>query len=127
MTHTPPPAASASQPLHVRVHRYGVAILVIGLVSAALIYLLAPEDPNADAAREILSGRAYEYNVERIAGTAAVYTGRFNQWLGSLWHGKQLAATVAVLAVVLALLCFLLARMIAVRSPSPSAGVKRVE
>jgi hypothetical protein len=127
MTNAVPPAASASRPLHLRVYRTGVAILVVGLVSAALIYLLAPEDPNADAAREIASGRAYEYNIERIGGTAAVYTVRFNQWLGSLWHGKQLAATVAVLALVVALLCFLLARMIAVRSPSRPAGVKRVE
>ena len=127
MTDAPSPAASASRPLHVRIYRSGVVILVVGLVSAALIYFLAPEDPNAEAAREIASGRAYEYNIERIGGTAAVYTARFNQWLGSLWHGKSLACTVAVLTVVFALLCFLLARMIAVRSPSGPARVERVE
>jgi hypothetical protein len=127
MTATPSQHASASRPLHLRVYRSGVIILVIGLVSAALLYFLAPEDPNAAAAREIGSGRAYEYNVERIGGTAAVYTGRLNQWLDSLWHGKQLAATVAVLTVVVALLCFLLARMIAVRSPSRPPRVERVE
>jgi hypothetical protein len=127
MTEAPPQAASAGRPLHARFNRSGVIILVVGLISAALIYFLAPDDPNGDAARQIASGRAYDYNIERIGGTAAVYTARFNQWLGSLWHGKSLAYTVAVVAVVVALLCFLLARMIAVRSPSGPARVERVE
>lgn len=127
MTDAAPRAHRAPRALHVRVYRGGVAILGVGLVAATLIYFVAPEDPSADAARQIASGRAYEYNIERIGGTAAVYTARFNHWLGSLWHGKSLAYTVAVLAVAVALLCFLLARMIAVRSPSGAARVERVE
>ena len=107
--------------------RFGVVILVAGLASAALIYFLAPEDPSAEAARTIASGRAYEYNIERVGGKAAVYASRFNQWLGGLWHGKALARTVAVLSVAVALLCFVLARMVAARVPSGPVGVERIE
>ena len=127
MADLPPQAAPVRHPPRQRLYRAGLVILVVGLVSAALIYVRAPEDPNADAARAIASGRAYEYNIERIGGKAAVYTARFNQWLGARWHGKSLAGTVAVLSVVLALLCFLLARMTAVRAPSGAARVERVE
>jgi hypothetical protein len=49
---------------------------------------------------------------------AAVYAARFNRWLAGLWHGRPLAYTVAVLAVAIALLCFLVARMVFVRLPS---------
>ena len=105
-------------PLHVRIRYSGMAILLVGLVSAALIYILAPDDNGPNAAAEIESGRLYEYNIERIGGMAAVYAARLNRWLAGLWHGKPLAYTVAVLAVAIALLCFAVARMVFVRLPS---------
>lgn len=105
-------------PLHVRIRYCGVAILLVGLVSAALIYLLASDDSSASRAAEIESGRLYEYNLERIGGMAAVYAARLNRWLAGLWHGRPLAYTVAVLAVALALLCFGVAHMVFVRTPA---------
>jgi hypothetical protein len=105
------------QPLHARIQYTGAVMLVIGLASAALIYILAPDDGGTDAAGAIASGRAYEYNIERIGGMAAVYAARFNRWLAGLWHGKPLAYTVAALAIAVALLCFLVAHMIFVRLP----------
>jgi hypothetical protein len=109
-------------PLHVRISYCGVAILLAGLVAAALIYLLAADDSGSDPAAAIESGRVYEYNIERIGGMAAVYAARLNRWLAGLWHGRPLAYTVAVLAVAIALLCFGVARMVFVRLPSESDG-----
>ncbi|MGO4157820.1 hypothetical protein [Cupriavidus sp. YAF13] len=34
----------------------------------------------------------------------------FSQWFSDLWHGKQLAFTVAILCTGIALLCFFVAR-----------------
>lgn len=104
-------------PLHVRIHYWGVAMLLVGLTSAALIYIFAAGDGGSDAAGEIASGRSYEYNIERIGGMAAVYAARLNRWLAGLWHGRPLAYTVAVLAVAIALVCFWVAHMVLVRSP----------
>lgn len=106
-----------SLPLHARIRYCGTAILLVGLVSAALIYIFAADD-NTDRAAEIESARVYEYNIERIGGMAAVYAARLNRWLAGLWHGKPLAYTVAVLSVAIGLLCFAVARMIFVRLPS---------
>src|SRR5271169_4155298 len=127
MTDSHPEHAPAPQrlPLHVRIYYCGVAILLGGLVGAALIYIFAPDDSSADRAAEIESGKLYEYNIERIGGMAAVYAARLNRWLAGLWHGRPLAYTVAVLAVVIALLCFAVARMIFVRLPiEPDDGHK---
>jgi hypothetical protein len=105
-------------PLHARIRYTGMAILLVGLVSAALLYVFAPDDRGSNAAAAIESGRVYEYNIERVGGMAAVYAARFNRWLAGLWHGRPLAYTVAILSVAIALLCFMVARMIFVRLPS---------
>lgn len=115
----PEAAAAKQQPLHVRVNTYGLVVLLVGLASAALIFIFAADEgPDATAALE--SGRSYEYNLERIGGMAAVYAARFNRWLSGLWHGRPLAYTVAVLSVVIALVFFWVARMVFVRSPRGS-------
>ena len=34
----------------------------------------------------------------------------FSQWFSDLWHGRQLAFTVAILCTAIAILCFFVAR-----------------
>jgi len=89
----------------------GAGILAAGLIAAILIYAFEPADSGADLASDIAHGRLYEYNIERIGGMSAVYAARFNDWLFSLWHGRALAGTTAVLATVAALGCFGAARL----------------
>jgi len=122
MSDSNPQSARPRQPLplHVRIRYCGIAILLVGLVAAALIYIYAADDRSSGGAAEIESGRLYEYNIERIGGMAAVYAARFNRWLAGLWHGRPLAYTVAILTVAIALLCFAVARMIFVRLPAES-------
>lgn len=124
MNDSDPHTTPAKQPpLHMRICYWGATILFVGLISAALIYLFAPDGGGADPAGEIASGRVYEYNIERIGGKATVYAARFNRWLAGLWHGRPLAYTVAVLSVAIALVCFWVAHMVFVRSPSePDEG-----
>ncbi|MDB5811057.1 MAG: hypothetical protein JWN94_3179 [Betaproteobacteria bacterium] len=73
----------------------GLAILIGGFAAATLIYVFAD-----DAASEVefANPRAYENQIERIGGKATLYAVRFNEWLASLWHGKSLAYTVAVIS-----------------------------
>ena len=119
-THHQGALSTPREPLHVRIFYGGVAVLVLGLVSAAAIYIFAADDGGADPGAQIASGRVYEYNIERIGGMAAVYAARFNRWLAGLWHGRPLAYTVAVLSVAIALMCFVVARMVFVRLPIES-------
>jgi hypothetical protein len=108
------------RPLHAVIYYWGVAILLVGLVGAALIYVFAADDGDTDRASEIASGRMYKHNLELMGGKFAVYADQFNQWFAGLWHGRPLAYTVAVLAVAIALVCFWVARLVSVPLPNKS-------
>ena len=108
------------RPLHAVIYYWGVAILLVGLVGAALIYVFAADDGDTDRASEIASGRMYKHNLELMGGKFAVYADQFNQWFAGLWHGRPLAYTVAVLAVAIALVCFWAGRLMSVPLPSES-------
>jgi len=87
-----------------------VAILVVGLVSAALIYAFATDDADAEAAAEIASGRAYQHNLELMGGKFALLSVEFDDWFASLWRGRALAYTIGVLSVALAGVCLWIGR-----------------
>jgi hypothetical protein len=95
-----------------------MVILFAGLIGAALIYVFSAEDPTGGLVTEIGDRRANEFQIERIGGKATVYVVRFNQWLGSLWQGRQLASTVGVLSIVIALACFWVAGLVSARLPN---------
>ncbi|HUH93865.1 MAG TPA: hypothetical protein VL742_12115 [Casimicrobiaceae bacterium] len=105
-----------AQPRRAAIHYWGLAILVIGLASAALIYAFAGDDADAEAAREIASERMYQHNIALMGGQFAVLSDEFNRWFGSLWHGRALACTVAVLAVAIAAACFWIGGLMSVPS-----------
>jgi len=113
------------RPPHESVRLWGLAVLVVGLLSAALIYVFAADDRDAEAAREMARGRMYEHNLEVMGGKLTVYLARFDDWFASLWQGRSLAVTVAVLAVAIALLCFWIAHLIATAPPLDESGRER--
>jgi hypothetical protein len=121
---TPEKPNNGSRPLHERVFYAGVSILVAGLTGAALIYLFSADAKTA--AIEFANPRAYEFQIERIGGMAAVYAVRFNEWFISLWQGRQLAFTMAVLAIAISLVCFWLANRMAatMHDDDDQGGVK---
>jgi hypothetical protein len=112
------PPGEGSRPLHECIFYSGVLILACGLISAALIYLFAPDSGSDTREIEFANPRAYEFQIERLGGKAAVYAVRFNEWFSSLWHGRQLAFTVAVLSIAIALVCFWVAHRMSVTMQS---------
>jgi uncharacterized membrane protein len=122
---TPKELADKRRPLHEIINLWGVAVLVVGLASAVLIYVFAAEDRDADAAREIASGRMYEHNLEVIGGKLNVYLAQFNDWFASRWHGTSLALTITILSVAIALGCFWVAHLIATAPPPDEPGRER--
>jgi len=108
------------RPLHAVVYYWGMAILLVGLIGAALIYVFAADNEDTDLASEISRGRMYKHNLELMGGKFSVYADQFNQWFAGLWHGRPLAYTVAVLAVAIALVCFWVARLMSVPLPGAS-------
>jgi hypothetical protein len=92
--------------LQIRLYLASVVILVVGLIGATIIYVTAPVEDNAELIYGITNDQRYILELQRIGGTAEVVMAELHQWFDSLWHGKPLACTVAVLCTALAAGCF---------------------
>lgn len=105
-----------------RLHLIGAAILLGGLLCAAGIYLAAPDDSGDSSiiGYEMGNGhkypiyaaesKSYQYQMERLGGNYMVLSDELSRWLSSLWHGRQLAYTIAFLSIVAALVFFWVAQ-----------------
>jgi hypothetical protein len=98
-------------------------ILVAGLCSAMLIYLLAEDIPDDSLGYVVVNGtvyplatrdsKKYRREVQRFGGKAALLFDDFNRWFAERWQGKALATTVAWISVLLALGIYLFANSLA--------------
>jgi hypothetical protein len=91
------------------VQRVTAAILSVGLVSAVVIYLTAEEPAENPLIDQLENSKVYRRSLEMYGGKANLLAEEFTRWFGSLWHGKSLAFTVAVIAVVIAAIYHFLA------------------
>jgi hypothetical protein len=102
----------------------GVVTLLVGLLAAGLVYRRAarlPEPGETPAGYEVGSGYSYpimpastkRYNVqmEQIGGKGNVVAAEFRAWAASLWRGRRLAYTLAVISIGAGLACFFMARL----------------
>jgi len=103
-------------PLHVRFYLAGIIVLIAGLASAALIFISTADYTGGELEYEITHSKSYEFQLERIGGKSAVMGVELTQLLGSLWHGKRLALSVAFLSIGFAMVCFWLADYFSIQS-----------
>lgn len=75
------------------------AILLVGFVSAGVIYAVNA-GPDED---ELARTKLYRHDLEVYGGRANVLADDFRHWFDGLWHGRSLAFTVAGLTVAAAL------------------------
>jgi hypothetical protein len=90
-----------SEPSKTRAGAVTRAILLVGFAAAAAIYAV-----NARPGREVYElekTRLYRHDLEVYGGRANVLADDFRDWFAGLWHGRNLAFTVAALTVVTAL------------------------
>ena len=94
-------------------------ILVAGLCSAMLIYLVAEDVPDDSLGYVMVNGtvyplatsdsKKYRREVQRFGGKAALLFDDFNRWFAELWQGKALGTTVAWISILLSLAIYLIA------------------
>ncbi len=103
-----------------------LAVLATGLVCAGILYWSALNAP-ADSEYEIMGGfmypgggydKKYIHDLQLYGGSAAVLSDQFMRWFSGLWHGTQLAYTVAIIAIILAFLLFVIANNVAAHRKS---------
>ena len=78
------------------------AILFIGFAAAVVIYLTAQPPPENPLGYDPMDTKKYLHDLEVYGGKANVYAAELREWFDSLWHGRRLAFTVAVITVITA-------------------------
>ncbi|GAC1334330.1 MAG: hypothetical protein NVS3B11_10330 [Collimonas sp.] len=106
--------------LQLSLYLIAAAVLLVGLLSAGLIYRTAAEQDKRATSYQIVGGNAYEVapgdskayrrDMQLYGGTSGILIADFNRWLGSLWHGKRLAYVLAIFSVGIAYICCAVAR-----------------
>ncbi|HKA35911.1 MAG TPA: hypothetical protein VKH43_03775 [Thermoanaerobaculia bacterium] len=77
-------------------------IVAAGFAAAAILYITAGPPPQNPLGYDPLQNKAYRHELEVFGGRANVIMAEFRDWFDSLWHGRQLAYTVAVLSILAA-------------------------
>jgi hypothetical protein len=76
-------------------------ILALGLGSAITIYVIASSRPDNPLGYEPLETKQYRHDLEMYGGKANILAAEFSDWFQSLWYGKRLAVTIAILTLLL--------------------------
>ena len=77
-------------------------ILVVGLVSAVGVFLTAVNPADNPLGNPLEDSKAFRRSMEIYGGTSNVVASELRESLQSLWHGKSLAFTLAVITLGLA-------------------------
>lgn len=94
----------------VRLYLAGYVVLIVGTIGSAWAYRVATRDELGEALMaQARNTRDYKGQMENIGGKANVLGAEIQDWFSGLWHGRNLAYTLAVLTVATALMCFYLA------------------
>jgi hypothetical protein len=97
-------------PAQVRLYVAGYVVLVAGTIASAWAYRVAVADEMSDSLMaQARNTKDYQGQMEYIGGKANVLGSEISGWFAGLWHGRNLAYTLAVLTIIAALLCFYVA------------------
>lgn len=94
----------------VRFYVAGYVVLIAGTAASAWAYRAAVVDEMRDSlVAQSRNTKDYQGQMEYIGGKANVLGSELTEWFTSLWHGTNLAYTLAVLTIASALFCFYVA------------------
>jgi hypothetical protein len=82
------------------------AMLVLGLLSAVLLYVTASPPPQHPLGYDPFASKKYVRDLEIYGGKINVIAVEFRHSWSQLWHGKNLAYLIACLTVLVASLCW---------------------
>ena len=99
----------------------GVTVLALGLALALAVFLAAADEPE-DVTRTIAGSKLYQHNLQLMGGHFGALLAQFTEWFAALWHGRALAGTIAVIAVMLASVCFCASFLVRSGSSAGSRG-----
>lgn len=94
-----------------RLNWIGVAIIVVGLIAAAAVWISQDRKDTGDDSDQLslLDSRSGTRQLETLTGQSGVIAEEATEWFSSFFHGKRLAGTIAVVSVLTGLGCMLAA------------------
>jgi len=98
--------------MRTRLNLAALLVLVFGLTAGLVIFLYADDEPVHPAIYEMSISKTHARELQRLGGKAAVLFDEFNRWFASLWHGKRLGVTIAVLSTGASLILHTVARRV---------------
>lgn len=90
-------------------------ILLIGLAGAVTIYFLAEESPE-NPFSDFENSKRFTHEVEIMGGKSALIANDLSKWFSGLWHGQQLAYSVAIITIVVAVFYYFISSGIEIDS-----------
>ncbi len=88
-----------------RVHILGMILLVVGLLTAVVIFATARREERLGILGLDVQTNRQTFELERMGGKSYLLFNDLNKWFTSLWHGRRLAYTIGVLSVTGFLTC----------------------
>lgn len=104
-----------------KINQISVLLLLLGFGSALVIYLTARPMAVDPLLGDPLANKKYLHELRVMGGKANELADEFQDWFAGLWHGEQLARTVAVLTVGVTLAFRFVAQHPAPDTPAPAA------
>jgi hypothetical protein len=86
-----------------KINRITVLLLLIGFGSALVIYLTARPVVLDPLLGDPLTQKKFVHELRVMGGKGNVMAAQFIDWFAGLWHGENLAGTVAVLTIAVTL------------------------
>jgi len=102
-------------------------VLLTGVVASTAIYLLATPDEQNLLVNEFQDSKAYRHELEAYGGKLSIVSDELARWFSSLWHGENLAFTVAFVSTAVALLFFWSAGQISANLPEQTDDIRDSE
>ncbi len=82
-----------------KIKRLSVWLLTLGFTAALVIFFTAQPERVDPLVGDLLSNKKYLHELRVMGGKSNVLAAEFMDGFGHLWHGRELAGTIAVLTV----------------------------
>jgi hypothetical protein len=105
--------------LKTRLYLLAAVIMLTGLGSSVWIYLSAADEPVASMVDDYFGSKKYAHELVVYGGKLTLLADDFYRWFASLWHGRQLAYTVAAITAAISLGLLVAARSQPTRKDPP--------
>ncbi len=95
---------------HHRLNLISAIILLVGLGSAAVLYLTIQDETGSGLGYDLVGGtlypsvpsKMYDHNLELYGGKPLILANDLGRWFDGLWQGRSLVLTIACISILIA-------------------------